>query len=162
MRLQRTLGLRFKEAACLRPHENDQGDRLEVVHGTKGGRRRFVPIASEAQRALLEAVKARIPKGLSMTAPNLSFEAWRTRADAIFRALGLTKAERRNPHAQRHAYAQGRYRELTDHEAPCRGGKAPREADQRAREVIARELGHGRTDVTSNYLGSPASPDEAA
>ncbi|GAB4355652.1 MAG: hypothetical protein Kow0060_07760 [Methylohalobius crimeensis] len=46
--------------------------------------------------------------------------------------------------------------QLTGREAPVVAGRrtAGKDADRQARQVIAYELGHGRTDVTVAYLGS--------
>jgi hypothetical protein len=43
---------------------------------------------------------------------------------------------------------------LTGWAAPVAGGEiADRDADREAREQIAEELGHGRIDVVSEYIG---------
>ena len=64
-------------------------------------------------------------------------------------------------HGLRHAYAQARYVALTGWKAPAAGGPrrrslgpAKRRIDKAARTTIARELGHGRLEVASVYLGS--------
>ncbi|MDR5900380.1 hypothetical protein QC823_15550 [Halomonas vilamensis] len=57
-------------------------------------------------------------------------------------------------HDLRSAYACERYQALTGHAAPVLGGNAPRELDRTARQQIASELGHGRTDITNSYLGA--------
>ncbi len=63
-------------------------------------------------------------------------------------------------HGHRHRYAQRRYHEFTGWECPARGGptskqltKKQKERDREAREVISHEMGHGREQVTSVYLG---------
>jgi hypothetical protein len=57
-------------------------------------------------------------------------------------------------HGLRAAYACERYQVLTGSPAPVAGGSGvDREADREAREIVAEELGHGRTDVTNEYLG---------
>lgn len=163
MRLMRLFGLRFEEAAILRPHENDHGDTLRVVYGTKGGRPRVVPIGSAEQRRFLDELRQRVPPGHSMTPAQLSFVQWRDQAKHIATVVGLAKKERTHFHALRHRYAQSRYLDLTGFEAPCtwaQNGHRPVTAemlrlDQAARRVIAEELGHSRTEVTKNYLGLP-------
>ena len=64
--LQHAFGLRAKESMLLRPHLADKGNVLVVTHGTKGGRDRFVPIETKAQRILLDNIKAYI--GIKPTA----------------------------------------------------------------------------------------------
>ena len=62
-------------------------------------------------------------------------------------------------HGLRHAYAQDRYKELTGRVAPVIDNKTAKRdvLDKVARLQIARELGHGRKDVTNSYLGSSSS-----
>jgi hypothetical protein len=63
-------------------------------------------------------------------------------------------------HGHRHLYAQERYRELTGRECPARGGATSKQLtpkqkaiDREAREMISREMGHGREQVTAVYVG---------
>lgn len=71
-------------------------------------------------------------------------------------------------HGLRHAYAQRRYEEITKQLDSCRkglicliaGGKPSIELnatektiDRKAREMISRELGHSRLNITKIYLG---------
>ncbi|MBA2653089.1 MAG: integrase, partial [Tatlockia sp.] len=73
-----------------------------------------------------------------------------------------------NLHGLRHAYAQRRYQELTAHFdeakqgllAPIAGGKTykalsqiEKEWDQRARQILSRELGHSRASIVRIYCG---------
>ena len=62
---------------------------------------------------------------------------------------------------KRHAYALGRYEEITGWKAPAAGGPprrtltgARRRIDTAARRTIAQELGHGRASVSSVYVGA--------
>src|SRR5271169_6800553 len=63
-------------------------------------------------------------------------------------------------HGHRHFYAQERYKELTAWECPARGGPTSKQLtpkqkalDREAREVVSREMGHGREAITAVYLG---------
>jgi len=70
----------------------------------------------------------------------------------LLQAAGL-----RGYHDARAAFACERYHALIGHPAPVVVGgqrEADREADGKAREVIAVELGHGRTEVVAAYIGS--------
>ena len=59
-------------------------------------------------------------------------------------------------HDLRASYACERYQQLTEYPAPVVAGErlASKEADMLAREIISAELGHGRVDVVSAYVGS--------
>jgi hypothetical protein len=63
-------------------------------------------------------------------------------------------------HGLRHQYAQNRYAALTGWKAPAAGGPcaraltpAQRTQDALARQIISRELGHERAQITAIYLG---------
>ena len=63
-------------------------------------------------------------------------------------------------HGLRHHYAQDRYRELTGWECPANCGPkskeltpTQKEIDREARMTITQELGHGRLQVVSQYVG---------
>ncbi|MNY30552.1 hypothetical protein D3C86_1646650 [compost metagenome] len=59
-------------------------------------------------------------------------------------------------HELRAAYACERYEQFTQHPAPINGGSCyqlDRHLDQEARAQISYELGHGRLDVASAYIG---------
>ena len=72
----------------------------------------------------------------------------------------------KNLHGLRHAYAQRRYRVLTDKfthgygwDAPINGGISKRHltpaqkiVDHDARELVANELGHSRPEISASYL----------
>lgn len=63
-------------------------------------------------------------------------------------------------HGLRHRYAQQRYEALTGWQAPAAGGPSAkvltpeqRVQDRAARQLISRELGHERLEITAVYLG---------
>ena len=66
-------------------------------------------------------------------------------------------------HGLRHQFAQEFHVELTDVQAPIRGGDACADAEtlKAALLEIARQLGHNRTTITCAYLGSPARPSHS-
>ena len=68
----------------------------------------------------------------------------------------LQKYGIKNRHELRAAYACDRYRKITGQPAPVIAGgrRNSKEEDLKAREIIARELGHNRPDVLSAYIGS--------
>lgn len=59
-------------------------------------------------------------------------------------------------HGHRHFYAQARYKTLTGHECPARGGPTSKQltpeqkaADREARQTISHEMGHNREQITA-------------
>ena len=63
-------------------------------------------------------------------------------------------------HGLRHAYGQRRYKELTGWDAPINGGlkseqltAEQKQIDYHARMILTEELGHGREQITTSYLG---------
>jgi len=149
-------GLRREESIKIVPAWADRGDRLVLKDSwTKGGREREIPIRTEEQRELIEQAKA-LAKGKSLVAPY-----YKTYRDYLkyFRY----KCERvgiHSFHGHRHFYAQLRYKELTGRECPARGGTKSKQLtpkqkaiDRQAREVISREMGHSREQITAVYLG---------
>jgi Integrase len=159
--LARDLGLRFREASLLDTRralrEALRDRRVNITEGTKGGRGkwvdRWVPVTPEAlgalQRAAILQGNARnlIPSGQT-------FKVWRNHAYGIWRLRakghGLIGF-----HDLRAAYACERYEALTGKPAPVVAGcvLTARDKDRAARQVIARELGHGRIDVLVAYIG---------
>ena len=67
LRLELGFGLRREEVLKCNPHVQDYGHYLQVFPGMgKGGRWRNIPIASHAQRDLLDYVKARVSKNKAL------------------------------------------------------------------------------------------------
>ena len=155
LRLQAEFGLRREEAIKFSPGYAIQGDHIRLKPSwTKGGRPRNVPITNDAQRRLLEEVKV-LAGGGALIPPSQNYGKQRNRYDRQVRTASI-----RNPHGLRHAYAQRRYEELTGWKAPVAGGPASktlsidqRALDKGARETIAKELGHGREEISKVYLG---------
>ena len=155
LELQRAFGLRREECLKFQPHFADRGDRL-VLKATwcKGGREREIPIRSKVQRDVLDQAHRLVGKG-SMIPSGRSYVEQVKLYERQTAAAGLHKM-----HGLRHAYAQERYKELTGWAAPAAGGKTGKSsieekaADLDARLTISRELGHGRTQIASVYIGA--------
>lgn len=155
LRLQAEFGLRREEAIKFSPNYAIKDDHIKLkASWTKGGRARTVPIRNDEQRKLLEEVKA-LAKGGALIPPERNFVEQRNCYDGQVRRAGI-----KNPHSLRHAYAQRRYEELTGWKAPLAGGpsrsalsKDERALDEKARAVIAKELGHDRISISRTYLG---------
>ena len=157
LELERVYKLRPSEAMQLRPFLADRGNFLAVNWGTKGGRHRVVAIATPEQREVLDRAKtfAAKPNG-SMCPPELTLLQSKGHYYRVMAKCGITKkAASITSYGLRHAGGNDRYRELTGEDSPVRGGgMVDPDLDQHARQVIAEELGHSRTCITTHYLGS--------
>ena len=155
LRLQVAFGLRREESIKLRPTWADRGDVLHLkASWTKGGKERDIPIATEAQRALLNEAKEFAGAG-SLIPAEMSYRDQLNRFKAQTARAGIDRV-----HGLRHHYAQTRYAELTGWKAPAAGGPTARQLspdqkriDREARLTISRELRHEREQITAVYLG---------
>jgi len=157
--LAQDLGLRSKEASLLNAkHALSQAVERGVVSvsdGTKGGREREIPITHERQiETLREAAQAQ-GEARAVMPPEQNWREWREGGLREAREAVAEAAGARGLHDLRATYAAKRYQAICGHPAPCNGGTiSDRAADRAAREQIAQELGHGRIDVVSAYIGS--------
>ncbi|MFS2023204.1 hypothetical protein [Massilia sp. CT11-137] len=164
LRLELGFGLRREEVLKCNPHVQDFGQYLQVFPGMgKGGRWRNIPIASTAQRELLDYVKARVPKnkplGWEYTRAGgaASLEQNIRRYENLMTSFGFTKADAgvtghglRAQFAENHALLLGMM-------PPTMGGDAGQldRADLGVLKVkVAQALGHNRPSVTTAYIGS--------
>lgn len=156
LELQRLFGLRREESLKIKPHLADKGDYLLLNPSwCKGGRGRVVPIRNDEQRQCLEQAKVIAGKfGNSLIPEDKNYIKQRQIYDKQ-----TWRADLRNLHGLRHAYAQTRYKEITGWEAPVNGGpklsqmtSEMREKDHQARMIITEELGHSRKNIVKNYL----------
>jgi len=155
--LCRELGLRSKEASLIDARaalaEAQERGAVTVDAGTKGGREREVPIVSEAQVQALERAAAAQGGDRSMVPEGQSWAAWREGELRDAREI-VQEHTGGGLHDLRAAYACERYEALTGHAAPCAGGEiSDRDRDAAARLAVAEELGHGRAEVTAEYVG---------
>lgn len=144
--LQRVAGLRISEAAMIRGKDIDP--RTCTVHAercTKGGKTRTVTVDPEHQ-PFLEKLKARAEQH----ADNHVFQGRGDRGKSLAsRTAGAARhacerlgIECYGTHGFRRTWAQERYQELHTAE----------HNDRQARQSVAKELGHGRIDVTYSYI----------
>lgn len=155
--LARELGLRSKEAALLNAQtalkEAQSKGYVSISSGTKGGRSREVPITSEKQ---LEALKNAAEAQKNSRAVMPTDKNWAQYRNELQNVREVLKENGfAGLHDLRSAYAADRYEQLTGQPAPINNGGiiADRQADYAAREQITAELGHGRIDVVSAYIG---------
>jgi len=159
--LARELGLRFRETSLLDARAAlQQAERKGVVNiteGTKGGRGhvvdRWVPVLPVATEALQRAAELQ-GDGRNLIPEGSSYAQWRDHAYHAWSRISHN-ADLKGFHDLRAAYACERYEQLTGHPAPVVAGEraATKEEDLAAREVLSAELGHGRVDVVSAYVG---------
>jgi hypothetical protein len=155
LELQRAFGLRREEAIKFRPSYADRGDHVQLkASWTKGGKKRTLPIRNAEQREVLDRVWQLAGNGALIPAERSYIQQLRLYVRQTMNA-GLSKM-----HGLRHAYAQRRYLELTGWLCPAAGGPKARflntderQVDRQAREIISRELGHEREQITSIYCG---------
>jgi integrase len=155
LKLQAVFGLRREESIKFRPGVADQGDHIAIQGSwAKGGRDRTVPITTSEQRGVLEEAKKRAGSG-SLIPAHRSYIQQRQVYDGQCKRAGLS-----HMHGLRHRYAQMRYEALTGWPAPAAGGSSAKalSPEQRARDawaqqIVSRELGHERVQVTAIYLG---------
>ena len=155
--LARELGLRSKEASLLDARaaldEAKERGAITVDAGTKGGREREVPITSPAQVEALQRAATAQGADRSMIPADQSWSQWREGELREAREL-VQAATGGGLHDLRAAYACERYESLAGHAAPCTGAAIQdKDRDAAARMAVAEELGHGRIDVVSEYLG---------
>jgi integrase len=163
IRLCCRFALRFREASLLNLKrayaQARRSGTIDVRDGTKGGRgrriERRVPVDEEGLALLAAARRVAAPGSSRLIPEAWPYVRWFKYAHRLYpcyaEAAGLSTEFR----DLRAAYACTRYEELTGSVAPViAGGRlASRPDDAAAREVIARELGHGRPSVTNAYCG---------
>ncbi|AOS96139.1 site-specific tyrosine recombinase XerC [Microbulbifer aggregans] len=158
-------GMRLEEAVCFditaALKEYRASGNIDIQYGTKGGRgreiRRAIPVTDAIYDWLCHC-RQFVGKNYSLipvdsTKEQLMKVVENESLPVLREKYGLTI------HGLRHEYAARRYLELTGHYSPvnCRAFGLPlaeRKLDQHAREIITNELGHGRVQVVSTYIGS--------
>jgi integrase len=145
--LARYFGLRFEETALFRPHQDVDGNRVWIKRGAKGGKPRYVVIRSEKQREALDAARAvAVPGRGVIPVEARTFKAWADKVYEMLRAIGVGQATDTTFHDLRRTFADERMREIM----AARGCSR-----EEAAKLVARELGHGRTEVLDWYLPDP-------
>jgi site-specific recombinase XerC len=154
MLLARHLGLRFKEAALFRPGRDWQGSRVWVKRGTKGGRPRYLWLHNPRQAEVLRRALA-IASGDQAIIPAEAptFEKWRQHVYRVLRAGGVGRATDATFHDMRRSYLCARMKHLVTVKGMDRDCAAA---------LVAREAGHGRTEILDWYLAEEDESTEAA
>ena len=165
--LARATGMRLREA-ILADLPRLQGEarqlgRINIQDGTKGGRSgasapRWITMDEHICEALAFALQVSPDGSRNLLAPHESYLDFQRRTVCPARDI-LHKHGLKGFHELRAAYACERYEQITHHPAPTNGGRCyqlDRHLDQQARAQISYELGHGRFDVVSAYIGGGA------
>ena len=171
---QCALGLRRREALCLRPHLTDwEAGNIEIVQGAKGGRRRTVMLETQMARDALERLARWVAQrdgalggsigpqpdsdGKDDLASNL------TRYHKVLSALGVTRAGSGvTGHGLRAQYAieylarRGHVVSVRiDAASPLQPLTPQGHADEMSdRAALSQQLGHSRVSVTTAYTGA--------
>ena len=152
-------GLRIREAVMMNIYKSVDGGVLTVIHGTKGGRIRSVPIEHEWQFKLLEEVKAVTDKNTGkLSQRGKTVEQSIRRVRTIMEKHGLVLAEAGvSAHGLRHQYMHERFEEMTGIKAPVKGGDISLLDKQEFDEATGRLMeraGHSRVPMGASYYGS--------
>ena len=167
VQLARATGMRLREAILADlprlKHEAEQYGKINIQDGTKGGRSgasapRWIREDDHIRDALRFAEKVSPDDSRNLLAPNERYLDFLQGIVGPARDI-LHKQSLKGFHELRAAYACKRYEQITHHPAPINGGSCyqlDRRLDQDARVKISYELGHGRIDVVSAYIGGRA------
>ena len=165
--LARATGMRLREAILadlprLR-REAERYGKINIQDGTKGGRSgasapRWIWVDNHIREALTYAKQASPLGSDNLLALNESYLDFQQRIIRPARDI-LHAHNLKGFHELRAAYACERYEQITNQLAPIKGGSCyqlDQHLDQEARAQISYELGHGRIDVVSAYIGGRA------
>lgn len=179
----RHFALRPREALMLRPHgaviAREQATRrdvseastavryLRISRGAKGGRRRDVPIDTAEQTDVIARAQVLVRSGEPLARPGYSLKQNTIHFYSVLSAAGVTVAQLGvTAYGLRHGAAGDAYQDVSGAPAPVRGESVAvdPELDRRARDHVARLLGHGRREISNCYLGPPRTrkPGEGA
>lgn len=165
--LARATGMRLREVILADlprlKREAKQFGKINIQDGTKGGRSgasapRWITVDDQIRDALKFADQVSPDGSRNLLAPNESYLNFQKRIVRPARDT-LHAHNLKGFHELRAAYACERYEQITQHPAPINGGSCyqlDRRLDQAARDQISYELGHGRIDVVSAYIGGRA------
>lgn len=169
MRLMHTLALRRKESVTFRPHqhvvpfadtglpaEGRKADEYVWIRG-KGGRVRWVPLTTPAQREAIELARSLVTsRDAHMGDPALSLKRNLRRLDYALEKFGITRRQAGTTgHGLRHGNLNDLYEELAGAPSPVRGGgSVDAAADRAARLAVSERAGHSRMRASGAYIGA--------
>lgn len=152
-------GLRVREAILYRPSIDGEYGNISVLEGTKGDRPRTVPVENDVQRDILQRAKALADGKTGMLGTRgKTYAQKRRRFYTVMQSLGITlKVEGVTAHGLRHQYMQEKYKLLTGHDAPIKGGDinaVPENIYRVASMKLVERAGHTRAAIGASYYGS--------
>ena len=162
--LARATGMRLRETILADlprlKREAEHYDKINIQDGTKGGRGgatapRWITVDDHIREALRYAEQVSPNGSRNLLAPHESYFDFQREIVRPARDI-LHTHNLKGFHELRAAYACERYEQITHHLAPINGGRCRRldpGLDREARIQISYELGHGRIDVVSAYIG---------
>lgn len=157
-------GMRLREAILAEvprlKREAVQYGKINIQDGTKGGRSgasapRWIRANDQICEALRYAEQVSPEGSRSLLSPNERYLDFQRRVIRPARNI-LHKHNLKGFHELRAAYACERYQQITQHLAPINGGSCylvDSELDKETRAQISYELGHGRIEIVSAYIG---------
>jgi hypothetical protein len=136
---------------------------INIQEGTKGGRSgasvpSWITVDDHIREALEFALHISPDGSPNLLAPDESYLDFQRGIVRPARHL-LNQHNLKGFHEVRTAFACERYEQITQHPAPINDGhcyQLDRHLDQEARVQISYELGHGRVDMVSAYIGGRA------
>ncbi|MEE5129885.1 integrase domain-containing protein [Pseudomonas alliivorans] len=162
--LARATGMRLREAILADlprlKREAEHYGKINIQDGTKGGRSgasapRWVTVDDHIRDALRFAEQVSPDGSRNLLAPNENYFDFQRQVVRPARGI-LHTHTLKGFHELRAAYACERFKQITHHLAPINGGRCRRvdpHLDREARLQISYELGHGRVNVISAYIG---------
>jgi site-specific recombinase XerC len=169
MRLMQALGLRGKESVTFRPFEDvrpfeqtglppDQrkADHYVWVKG-KGGRVRWIELATDAQRAAVAQAQSVVTsRDAHLGDPARTLAQNLRRLLYVLEKFGITRrASGATGHGLRHGHCNDLYEEVAAAPSPVRGGGVVRpDVDLAARQAVSIRAGHARLRAAGAYVGS--------
>ncbi|MCJ8170782.1 integrase domain-containing protein [Atopomonas sediminilitoris] len=165
--LARACGMRLREAILsnlprLRNEASKRGE-INIQDGTKGGRKgafaeRWIPATDAVKAAIDYAIEVSPKSSKNLLSPEESYISFLRGPIEKARRSGFINIIK-GFHELRAAYACQRYEELVGHPSPVISkrkilSEQEKESDREGRQVISKELGHNRTEITNSYLGS--------
>ncbi|HEJ2710782.1 TPA: integrase domain-containing protein [Pseudomonas aeruginosa] len=164
--LARSTGMRLREcilADLPRLTREAENNRINIQDGCKGGRSgafapRWIAVTDEILYALNYARQVSPAGSRNLLASHESYIQFIRREVNPSRPLMKIHGIK-GPHELRAAFACARYKDLVGTAAPVfpspeRTAIQDRDAVRAARQIISRELGHERIEVTNSYIGS--------
>jgi integrase len=164
LKLQAAFGLRIEESFSLPVAKTIQqmlktGDgKIVVVKGTKGGRRREVPVQLQVH-VLTEALKYANPRTGSTTPEDFTIRTWRNHYNWVMRKHGITRGDLGiTSHGLRHEWLHTFYKTLTGCDAPIKGSdeQPDIETHRKALKAAIEAVGHSMPKKTGMYMSTRA------